>query len=691
MVQNHLIYLFVILLPLLHFVNLPVADRLQQKDSQSTSSTRIEQAQTQTQPEKITDADRLGRLQRALDGNKLRLQELQQQIDQPSKDYVETEESFKRLDAALLQKKNELKNLPAEKLADIQKLQQLIDKLENELAPVRDRYNQLILDQKLRIQKVNNLKELIRLDQETLQTLMGSDPSNKPAKLPAATNATSVPALQPVPKQEPAAKGSPPAAPPQSGLPPSLPGSPPGIPGVPPVVNAQPTTPTTPPVAPSPELLEAQEQAKAKQAAADKARNEVESFTERMDILRKNIDIERSLLESSKRKVDLEQKRHDEMVEKQEKLLQQKSTPEVWQQVWKQRTDSANRMGVARKEMRDGADRLEVLHQQMSQLQAEELQARNEALKKQREAAAAEQKVEQLQNPFTFQNIQRWLLNHGVRIVVIIVSMYLLRKFILLFSKRIVNFISHHHHRGSEKDRGNRAETLVGVFRNSVSMMIVVGGLLMIGDEIGVPIAPLLGGAAMIGLAVAFGAQNLIRDYFTGFMVLMEDQYGINDVVRIGSISGMVEKITLRMTVLRDLEGVVHFIPHGTITTVSNLTHGWSRALLDIKIPLNEDPDRMMEMLREMVIDMRKDAHFGQLIIEDPDILGVESVNNDGITIRFLIKTVPLQQWTVKRELLRRIKHRFDLLKIAFPIPQHLIHFQPGTASSVGSSANTLS
>lgn len=195
----------------------------------------------------------------------------------------------------------------------------------------------------------------------------------------------------------------------------------------------------------------------------------------------------------------------------------------------------------------------------------------------------------------------------------------------------------------------------------------------------------------MIGLAVAFGAQNLIRDYFTGFMVLMEDQYGINDVVRIGSISGMVEKITLRMTVLRDLEGVVHFIPHGTITTVSNLTHGWSRALLDIKIPLNEDPDRMMEMLREMVIDMRKDAHFGQLIIEDPDILGVESVNNDGITIRFLIKTVPLQQWTVKRELLRRIKHRFDLLKIAFPIPQHLIHFQPGTASSVGSSANTLS
>lgn len=348
-------------------------------------------------------------------------------------------------------------------------------------------------------------------------------------------------------------------------------------------------------------------------------------------------------------------------------------------------------MGVARKEMREGADRLEALHQQMSQLQAEELQARNEALKKQREAVAAEQKVVQLQNPFTLQNIQNWLLHQGIRIVVIIICMYLLRKFILLFSKRIVNFISHHHHRGSEKDRGNRAETLVSVFRNTVSMLIIVGGLLMIGDEIGVPITPLLGGAAMIGLAVAFGAQNLIRDYFTGFMVLLEDQYSINDVVKIGIISGMVEKITLRMTVLRDLEGVVHFIPHGTITTVSNLTHGWSRALLDVKIPLNEDPDHMMQMLRDMVIDLRKDAHFGQLIIEDPEMLGVESVNNDGITIRFLIKTVPLQQWTVKRELLRRIKHRFDLLKIPFPLPQHQIQLQPGTANPAGPNATSLS
>jgi small conductance mechanosensitive channel len=653
---------------------------------QATAPTKA-QPQDKATPSQITDADRISRLQRVLEANKQRLDELQQQLDKPSKDYVETEESFKKLDAALQKKKNELKKLPDDKAADSDKLQQAIDQLEKDIKPLRDRFNQNLQDRKLRLEKINNLQQLIKLDQETLQGLLGNTPA--PGKTPAP--ATTAPANA---KQAPSGNNgtTPPAAvSKETPLPSLLPGVTPVMPGLPAVVSTQPVPSTTPPVAPSPELLEAQAQAKAKQVAAEKAKNEAETVTERIEILRKNIQVERALLDSAKRKVDLEQKQHDDMILEQDKQLQQQPSPDLWQKIWKLRSESATRMGVARKEMRDTADRLETLLQQISHVQAEELRARNEALNKQHEATAAVQKVVQLQNPFTLQNMQNWLLHHGIRIVVIIVSMYLLRKFILLFSKQIVDFISHHHHRGTEKDRGNRAETLVGVFRNTVSMLIIVGGLLMIGDEIGVPIAPLLGGAAMIGLAVAFGAQNLIRDYFTGFMVLMEDQYGINDVVKIGSISGMVEKITLRMTVLRDLEGVVHFIPHGTISTVSNLTHGWSRALLDIKVPLSEDPDRMMDMFRDMVIDMRKDAHFGQLIIEDPEMLGVEAVNNDGITIRFLIKTVPLQQWTVKRELLRRIKQRFDLLKIQFPIPQHLIQVQHSAVNPSGPNATTLS
>lgn len=678
----HQTILIHILISFLSCGPLTTPDEQQLIPVQATAPAKAPPQDDKTTPSQITDADRISRLQRVLEANRQRLDDLQHQLDKPSRDYVETEESFKKLDAALQKKKNELKRLPNDKAADTEKLQQAIDQLEKDIKPLRDRFNQNLQDRKLRLEKINNLQQLIKLDQETLQGLLGNTPA--PGKTPAP--ATTAPANT---KQAPAATGTTPPTGTTKDIPlPSLlPGATPALPAV---VSTQPVPSTTPPVAPSPELLEAQAQAKAKQAAAEKARNEAETVTERIEILRKNIQVERALLDSAKRKVDLEQKQHDDMVLDQDKQLQQQPSPDLWQKIWKLRSESATRMGAARKEMRDTADRLETLLQQISHVQAEELRARNEALHKQHEAAAAEQKVVQLQNPFTLQNMQNWLLHHGIRLVVIIVSMFLLRKFILLFSKQIVDFISQHHHRGSEKDRGNRAETLVGVFRNTVSMLIIVGGLLMIGDEIGVPIAPLLGGAAMIGLAVAFGAQNLIRDYFTGFMVLLEDQYGINDVVKIGTISGMVEKITLRMTVLRDLEGVVHFIPHGTITTVSNLTHGWSRAMLDIKVPLNEDPDRMIEMLREMVIDMRKDAHFGQLIIEDPEMLGVEAVNNDGITIRFLIKTVPLQQWTVKRELLRRIKHRFDLLKIQFPVPLQQIQLLPGSANPTGPNPTTL-
>jgi small conductance mechanosensitive channel len=217
----------------------------------------------------------------------------------------------------------------------------------------------------------------------------------------------------------------------------------------------------------------------------------------------------------------------------------------------------------------------------------------------------------------------KWLFHHGPRLVFIAVGILIAYHLARLFSRRLVRVMARGGtgKRGSHQDRENRAQTLVGVFSNTVSLLILGGGSLMILDEVGIPIVQLKGGAAVLGLAVAFGAQNLIKDYFSGFMVLLEDQYGINDVVKIGDVSGQVEHISLRITVLRDLEGVVHFIPHGTITTISNLTHGWSRALFDI----------------------------------------------------VFLKTVPLGQWAVKRELLRRIKKRFDELDIEIPFAHRTV------------------
>jgi small conductance mechanosensitive channel len=214
----------------------------------------------------------------------------------------------------------------------------------------------------------------------------------------------------------------------------------------------------------------------------------------------------------------------------------------------------------------------------------------------------------------------------------------------------------------------------VGVFRNAAALVLLGGGCLMLLDEVGIPIVPLMGGAAVLGLAVAFGAQNLIRDYFSGFMVLLEDQYGIGDVVKIGDTAGQVERISLRTTVLRDLEGVVHFIPHGTIQSVSNLTHGWSRALFKIGIAYKEDADRVMQVLVDLGRELRHDPAFGPLILNDPEMLGVDDFGDSCVLIKFLMKTKPLQQWAVKRELLRRIKRRFDELGIEIPFPHRTVY-----------------
>ncbi|MGH7169961.1 MAG: mechanosensitive ion channel family protein, partial [Gemmataceae bacterium] len=144
--------------------------------------------------------------------------------------------------------------------------------------------------------------------------------------------------------------------------------------------------------------------------------------------------------------------------------------------------------------------------------------------------------------------------------------------------------------------------------------------------------------------------------------------------VTIGSISGLVEHISLRTTVLRDLEGIVHFIPHGTITTVSNRTHGWSRALFSVDIDYKENVDRVMEVLLELGHELRGDPVFGPLILDNPEMLGVDRFSDSSVILKFYLKTRPLQQWTVKREMLRRIKKRFDELGIEIPYPHQTVH-----------------
>lgn len=294
-----------------------------------------------------------------------------------------------------------------------------------------------------------------------------------------------------------------------------------------------------------------------------------------------------------------------------------------------------------------------------------------------------------VENPFTISTIMQWVADHGLTILVILLGVVVLHRVVRVASEQIAVLLARGTTRGVEADRRKRVDTLVGVFRQVSTLVVYGGGLVMLLDEIGVPVTPVLGGAAVAGLAVAFGAQTLIRDFFMGMMLLVEEQYSVGDVVRIGGIAGRVERITLRTTMLRDQEGIAHFIPHGTITTVSNLTHTWSQIRFDIGVAYKENVDNVIEVLMDLAMGMRKDARWSDDIISDPEMLGVENFADSAVVIRFVMRTRPLRQWPVRREMLRRIKNRFDELGIEIPFPHRTVYHRNAIDSRGGLSAGS--
>jgi small conductance mechanosensitive channel len=337
-----------------------------------------------------------------------------------------------------------------------------------------------------------------------------------------------------------------------------------------------------------------------------------------------------------------------------------------------------DRLRIARDRVTEHQNKLEFLQNEQRSIDQELEAAKQEKKLREQETLNAEENLKEIANPLSPRNIVRWFVNHGPNLIVIAVVTVGLYLFMRTFTQQIVGLLIRAGSTVRPDERENRASTLTGVFRYIVGVFILGGGLVMLLDEAGVPIVPFMGGAAVFGLAVAFGAQNLIKDYFSGFMMLMEDQYGVNDVVRINQTAGQVEEITLRITVLRDLEGIRHFIPHGTITQVSNLTHTWSRAMFDIPVAYSTNVDQAIATLMQLANDLRKDPIHGPTIIEEPEMLGVDQFTASAVVIKFVLKTKPLKQWPVKRELLRRIKNRFDELGIKIPVNAHTIEVKGG-------------
>jgi small conductance mechanosensitive channel len=237
-----------------------------------------------------------------------------------------------------------------------------------------------------------------------------------------------------------------------------------------------------------------------------------------------------------------------------------------------------------------------------------------------------------------------------------------------------------------------RARALLGLVRSMGLVVIVILVTFMVLGAIGVDVGPLLAGAGVVGLAISFGAQSLVKDIISGLFILFENQFGVGDVIRLdANVSGAVERMTLRVVVLRDTHGVVHVVPNGEIKRVSNLTRTWSRAVIDLGVGYGEDVDRVTAVLLEIGRELAEDGDWGPLLLEPITVPGVEAFADSAVVIRILAKTLPLKQWDVARELRRRIKRRFDAEGIELPFPQRTVRISGGEGVLASSSSSSTS
>jgi small-conductance mechanosensitive channel len=266
-----------------------------------------------------------------------------------------------------------------------------------------------------------------------------------------------------------------------------------------------------------------------------------------------------------------------------------------------------------------------------------------------------------------------WLLiKTSLRILLIMVIAAILIK---ISSKLIIKLKQHLKERADgDAEELKRIDTLGRVFRYIASILIVVIAIVEVLHQLGISIAPILAAAGVVGVAVGFGAQSLIKDYFNGFFLLLENQIRQGDVVEAGGKSGFVEEVTLRHIKMRDYDGNVHYVPNGIITTVTNMSRGFAHSVIDIGVAYRENVDEVMQIMREVGEDMRTDEEFQFKILDNLEMAGIDKLGDSAVTIRCRFKVKALEQWTVRREFFKRIKEQFDKRGIEIPYPHLTVY-----------------
>jgi small-conductance mechanosensitive channel len=259
----------------------------------------------------------------------------------------------------------------------------------------------------------------------------------------------------------------------------------------------------------------------------------------------------------------------------------------------------------------------------------------------------------------------------AMRIVLVIAGAWIA---VALLQRAIRTFRIRISARMDDRESVQRAETLGRVFRYMVAVVVWLVAVTVVLAELGVSVAPILGAAGVVGLAVGFGAQSLVKDYFTGFFILLENQIRQGDVVKLADHAGLVEEVTLRYVRLRDYDGNVHFVPNGEISTVVSFSRAFAYAVVDVGVAYREDVDEVMRVMHAVAVELRADGEHGKRIIEAFELAGVERWDDSAVIIRGRFKVMPLEQWTVRREYLRRLKKAFDEKGIEIPYPHLTVY-----------------
>ncbi|MFQ5816362.1 MAG: mechanosensitive ion channel family protein [Terriglobia bacterium] len=276
----------------------------------------------------------------------------------------------------------------------------------------------------------------------------------------------------------------------------------------------------------------------------------------------------------------------------------------------------------------------------------------------------------------TWEQVAGWLAGPGVRILFVLGGAFVLSRTLHLLIARLPIFVVPRKGPLAElTERRKRTETITRLLRMLTTLLTMSIAVLIVLRELGVDITPILTGAGIAGLAVGFGAQNLVRDVISGLFLIAEDQVRVGDVAIINGKGGLVEAIRLRTIVLRGLDGTVHVFPNGAINELSNMTKDFSYYVIDLGVAYKENVDRVMEVVKEVGAELQADPAFADKILEPLEILGVDDFADSAVVIKARIKTAPIQQWAVGRELRRRIKNAFDARGIEIPYPHLSVYF----------------